>query len=455
MWFSFDFVRAVARDLALGLSLGLALDFADGRLVDEFSELVFAGFEGFLVEMGGWEFGGGIGDFISVEGDGAGFDEFAGFAVGLGESEGGEEGGEGDEAVFVEDLGWDLSFGGVDGLLAFGEGFDEVGFGGLGGFWGVVEGDDLFCEADFGVAGVGAGGEEGFGFGDWDVGAEFEPVEDEVVGDGHGFAEHVVGFVDDADVVAEGLGHFFFSVGADEEGAEHDGLRALAVLLHEVAPDEVVEFLVVSAEFDVGVDFYGVESLAEGVEELVHGDGLVGFPPFGEVVALHDAGDGGSAAEADDVFEGHFAEPVFVVIDLSFVGVEDFIDLVGDGVDVGLDFFSGELFTGFGFAAWVADHGREVSDDEAGGVAEFLEVAEFSEDDGPPEGDVGGGGVDAEFGAEGFTGGEFFAEVFFADDFGRTSAEEFELLVYGHGYGGGGYLRVGGWGSEACLVLAA
>ena len=229
-----------------------------------------------------------------------------------------------------------------------------------------------------------------------------EPVVHELVGDGHGFAELLCGGVGDADVVAEGLGHFLRAVGADEDGHDHHNLRRLALGFLEVAADEVVEGLVRSAKFDVRFDHHGVPALHERVHELVDVDRLAGFVAFLECVAFEHAGDGHFLAEFESVDKVHGVQPFGVVADFEFVRghVENFAGLDEIRFGILFDLLGGEDGAGFLFAGGVADHGGCVADDEDGFVAEVLELAHFSQYDGVAEVEVGSGRVHAEFDAE-------------------------------------------------------
>lgn len=274
------------------------------------------------------------------------------------------------------------------------------------------------------------------------------PLGEEVVGDGHGLAEHVEGAVRQGDVVAVALGHFPHAVEAAEEGHEQDDLGVLADGLLEVAADEVVVHLVGAAELDIGLDVDGIPALDEGVEEFVQADGRFGFEALAEVVALEELADGHAGGELEDVGEGHLVEPLAVPADFELFGrgVEDFAGLGDVGFGVGTDILGAEHFSRFGAAGGVADAGGEVADDEDGLVAEVLELAELAEDDGVAEVDVGCGGVHAELDAEGFAvaGGFFELMLQFGVGVGMLAAGEElgEAEV-----GGVGVLGVHGGGS--------
>ncbi len=121
---------------------------------------------------------------------------------------------------------------------------------------------------------------------------------------------------------------------------------------------------------------------------------------FLEILALQHLLHGDAGVELDDLGEGHLVEPLAVEDNLGAGPVEDAEGLIGVGLRVREDLVAGEGRAGFRATGGVADLGGEVADDEDGLVPELLELAQFLEDDAVTEMEVGGGGVDAELGAE-------------------------------------------------------
>lgn len=221
-------------------------------------------------------------------------------------------------------------------------------------------------------------------------------------------------------MVAEGFAHFLFSVGAGEQGGYENDLRFLACLALKIASYEVVEELIVSAEFHIGVDGDGVVALKDGVLKFGEADGDALFVAFGEIVAFEHAGDIDLAIEAEEIEAGELGEPFSVAANFGFLGIEDFEDLVGVGFGVLLDSFGIEGWAGFGAPGGIADASSVISDDDDGEMASVLELADFGEDESVPEVEVGGGGVETEFDAEGATRGEFFGKLFPGMDVGEA-----------------------------------
>ena len=225
-------------------------------------------------------------------------------------------------------------------------------------------------------------------------------------------------------MVAEGFAHLLFSVGSGEQGGYEDDLRFLACLALKVASDEVVEELIVTAEFDIGVDGDGVVALKDGVLKFGEADGDALFVAFGEIVAFEHAGDIDLAVEAKEIKAGEFGEPFSVAADFGFLGIEDFKDLVGVGFGVLLDGFGIEGWAGFGASGGIADAGGIIADDDDGEMASILELADFGEDESVAEVEVGGGGVETEFDAEGAAGCEFFGELLSGMDVGEAREKD-------------------------------
>ena len=230
-------------------------------------------------------------------------------------------------------------------------------------------------------------------------------------------------------MVAEGFAHLLFSVGTGKKGGDEDDLGFLACLALKIASDEVVEKLIVSAEFHIGVDGNGVVTLENGVLKFGEADGDALFVAFGEIVTFEHTGDIDLAVEAKEIEAGELGEPFAVAADFGFLGIEDFEDLVGVGFGVLLDGFGIEGWAGFGASGGIADASSVISDDDDGEMASVLELADFGEDESVAKVEVGGGRVETEFNAKGATGSEFFGELLPGVDVGEAR----EKGICGHG----------------------
>ena len=230
-------------------------------------------------------------------------------------------------------------------------------------------------------------------------------------------------------MVSERFAHLLFSVGAGEQSGDEDNLGLLARLTLEVATDEIVEELVVTTQFDVGLNGDGIVALQDGVLKFGQADGDAFSVAFGEVVPFEQAGDVDLSVEAEKVGTGEFGQPLAVVANFGFLGVDDLEDLVGVGLGVLFDDLRFEGGAGFGASGGVADASGVVAHDDDGEVAGLLELADFGQDEGMAEVEIGGGGIEAKFDAERAAEGEFFGELFPGMDVGQARKKEFN----GHG----------------------
>jgi len=212
-------------------------------------------------------------------------------------------------------------------------------------------------------------------------------------------------------VVIEGFAHLLLSIRARQEGGHENDLRFLSGLTLEVATDEIVEQLVVTSEFDVGLYGHGVVALEDGILELGEADGNTLFVAFGKVVTFEHPGNVHLAVQTEQIGAGEFGEPFPVAAHLGFFWIDDLEDLVGVGFGVLLDDFGFKGGTGFGPTCGVANPGGVVAYDDDGEVPGFLELADFGQHEGVTEMQVGSGGVEAKFDAERPTRGEFLGEL--------------------------------------------
>jgi hypothetical protein len=221
-------------------------------------------------------------------------------------------------------------------------------------------------------------------------------------------------------VVAEGFAHLLFSVGAGEQGGYENNLGFLACLALKVTSDEVVEELIVTAEFHIGLDGDGVVTLKNGILKFGQADGDALFVAFREIVTFEHAGDIDLTVEAKEIEAGEFGEPFSVAANFGFLGIEDFKNLVGVGFGVLLDGFWIEGWAGFGASRGIADASGVISDDDDGEMASVLELADFGKDESVAKVEVGCGRIETEFDTEGAAGSEFFGELFPGVDVGEA-----------------------------------
>jgi hypothetical protein len=133
-----------------------------------------------------------------------------------------------------------------------------------------------------------------------------------------------------------------------------------------------------------------------GVEHFHHRDGALLAVALLEVVALQQPGHGVAAGEAHELVDGHGPEPLAVEADDGLVRVQQLEDLALVGLGVGQHLVLGQGLAGLGLAAGVADHAREVADEEDHRVAEALEGAQLVDHHRVADVQVRGAGVGAE-----------------------------------------------------------
>ncbi len=73
--------------------------------------------------------------------------------------------------------------------------------------------------------------------------------------------------------------------------------------LHQLAPRHEVEELLAAADLDVGAQRHGVVGLHQGVEELVHENGVAGVESLAEGLARKELLDGEMGGQLEDLVE--------------------------------------------------------------------------------------------------------------------------------------------------------
>ena len=115
-----------------------------------------------------------------------------------------------------------------------------------------------------------------------------------------------------------------------------------------------------------------------------------------EILALHDLLERDAAVEPDDLLVVHHLEPFAVEDDLRAGGVEHLERLPLVTLGVGHHRLVGKLRAGRRPAARIADHRREIANDEDAQVAQVLELAHLLKPDRVPQVNVRRGRVHAE-----------------------------------------------------------
>jgi hypothetical protein len=134
------------------------------------------------------------------------------------------------------------------------------------------------------------------------------------------------------------------------------------------------------------------------------GNGLALVQPRTKILSLQHARQPVVRTKAHDVFGGHFAEPFAVVANFGFFAVENFVNLFEISLGIGVDLLAGQRRARFRYARRVANHGRKITNQKNGGVAEILKMFELAQDHGVAKMKIRGGGVHAEINAQRFSG---------------------------------------------------
>ena len=154
---------------------------------------------------------------------------------------------------------------------------------------------------------------------------------------------------------------------------------------------------------------------------------------LGEIVALEQAGHGVLRRQPDHVRKPQRCEPFAVEPDLGLFGIEDLENLLAVGLGIALDLFAGKRRPGDVTSGRVADAAGAIPNDEEHGVAEILEVLHLADQNRVAEMEVGRGGIEPDFDAQGAAFllclDEAFAEILLANQLGQTLLDVSDLFV--------------------------
>ena len=124
-------------------------------------------------------------------------------------------------------------------------------------------------------------------------------------------------------------------------------------------------------------------------------DGKPLVDTFPEILTLEHLLECDPAVQPDDILEAHRLEPLPVVTHSGFFGIEDPERLFLIGLGMLHDLLVVEMGTCRGATARVADHGREITDDQNGLMAELLKLSQFRKADRVTKVDVGRSRIDS------------------------------------------------------------
>ena len=137
-----------------------------------------------------------------------------------------------------------------------------------------------------------------------------------------------------------------------------------------------------------------VVRLRQRIEELVDRNRLAGLVPLLEVAPLEHLRHVVARSEPDQPVGAERAQPAGIEVDHGLVAIEDREDLRFVGLGVGRDFIDRQRRTRLGSAGRIANHSREVADDEDDAMPEILKVLHLANEHGVTEVQVRSGRVE-------------------------------------------------------------
>ncbi len=143
----------------------------------------------------------------------------------------------------------------------------------------------------------------------------------------------------------------------------------------QLASHQQVKFLVSAAQFDIRLECHRVIALHQRIDEFVDRDGLVALVAFGKIIALQHLRDGVRSRQLDQIHRAEFVHPGRVEHDLGFFRIQHLEYLVAIGLCVFHHLLTRQGRTRGIFAARVADHPGEVTDQKQRVMAEILQLA--------------------------------------------------------------------------------
>ncbi|MCY1395651.1 hypothetical protein D9M71_106020 [compost metagenome] len=151
----------------------------------------------------------------------------------------------------------------------------------------------------------------------------------------------------------------------------------MAITTLQLTPHQQVELLIGTAELDICAQSYRVVTLNQRIQELVNGDWLIGRVALVEVIAFEHPSHGVLRSQANEVGRPHLIHPGGVEGHFGFCRVQNLEDLSLVGLGVLEDLLASERRTRSTFAARIADHPGEVTNQEDHLMPQLLELAQL------------------------------------------------------------------------------
>ena len=215
------------------------------------------------------------------------------------------------------------------------------------------------------------------------------------IADRHDLAEHLVRVVLQRNIIAEALAHLTNAVGSLQERHGDDDLRVLPIVTLQVPSHQKVEFLIGTAQFDVGLERDGIIPLDQRIHELVDADRLPLRVPLVKVFPLQHASHGVVRAQFDQPIGRHRTHPTTVELHLCFLRVQNLEDLALVRLGVLQHLFLRQRNTRLRPPRRIANHTGEVTDQKDDLMPEVLKVFQLVDQDGVTEMQVRSRGIEA------------------------------------------------------------
>ncbi len=149
----------------------------------------------------------------------------------------------------------------------------------------------------------------------------------------------------------------------------------------QLAPHQQVEFLVGTAQLDIGTQRHGVVALHQRIEKLMDGDRLVGLIALVEVIALEHARYGVLRRQTNEIGGRQLVHPGGVECDFGLGRIKDLEHLRLIGLGILEHLFAGQRRARRTFATRIADQAGEITYKEDHVMPQILELAQLVDQD--------------------------------------------------------------------------
>ena len=147
-----------------------------------------------------------------------------------------------------------------------------------------------------------------------------------------------------------------------------------------------------------------------------------------KILSLEHLLEGDTAIEPDHILKTHSLKPLAVEADGRPCGVKNLESLGLVALGILHDLIVGEMRTCYRAAARIADHRGEITDDEDGLMAQFLELTQLGQPDRVTEMNIGRGWIDTKFHPKRASQIKLSLEFIFAQHLGTTGEKRGELF---------------------------